>query len=154
MTSSTLFSFGRPHGQWLCVENGPWYMYTHRSGICHFLHDRPRISPWIKSMSSELDIIIHMIASQLPGYCDVISNRLWRHQQNVNRVRHGADVWRSSFLSSFIDSLCRARNKMMHVLSWRTVYKLTRLSLWCSFPSLLRKKLGKWIPKNGPLVST
>ena len=30
-------------------------------------------------------------------------------------------VYRSSFLSSFVDSLCRVRNKMMHVLSWQTV---------------------------------
>ena len=26
-----------------------------------------------------------MIASQLSGHCEVIGNRLWRHQQNVNR---------------------------------------------------------------------
>ena len=31
-----------------------------------------------------VNIIIHVIASQLSGYCDVINNRLWRHQQNVN----------------------------------------------------------------------
>ena len=59
--------------------------------ICHdsdsvFLHDRLWISPWIKSVSNELDIIIHVIASQLSGHCDVISNRLWRHQQNENQT--------------------------------------------------------------------
>ena len=27
-----------------------------------------------------------MLASQLSGHCDVISNRLWRHRQNVNRA--------------------------------------------------------------------
>ena len=27
-----------------------------------------------------------MIASQLSGHCDVICNRLWRHQQNENRA--------------------------------------------------------------------
>ena len=47
-----------------------------------FLHDRPRILPWMKSKSNELDIIIHVIASQLSCHCDVISNWLWRHQQN------------------------------------------------------------------------
>ena len=48
-----------------------------------FLHDRSWISPWIKSISSELDITCHVFASQLSGHCDVIANRLWRHQQNV-----------------------------------------------------------------------
>ena len=51
-----------------------------------FLHGRPWISPWIKSISNELDIIMHVIASQLSAYCDAISNRLWRHQQNGNRA--------------------------------------------------------------------
>ena len=37
---------------------------------------------WIKSISNELDITIHVIESQLSGHCDVISIRLWRHQQN------------------------------------------------------------------------
>ena len=57
---------------WKCITN------------CPFLHDRPWISPWIKSIFNELDSIIHMIRSELSGYCDVINNRLWRHQQNVN----------------------------------------------------------------------
>ena len=48
----------------------------------YLLHDRPWISPWIKSISIELDIIIHVIASQLSRYCDVISNRLWRHRHD------------------------------------------------------------------------
>ena len=38
-----------------------------------FLHERPGISPWIKSISNELDIICHVLASQLSGHCDVIS---------------------------------------------------------------------------------
>ena len=37
-------------------------------------------------------------------------------------MRHGVDVWRSSFLSPFLSSLCRVINKKMYVLSWRTVY--------------------------------
>ena len=39
-----------------------------------------------KSISNELDITIHVIASQLPGHCDAISTRLWRHQPNENRA--------------------------------------------------------------------
>ena len=35
---------------------------------------------------NELDITIHVIASQLSGHCDVISNRLWCHQQNKNQA--------------------------------------------------------------------
>ena len=57
-----------------------------------FLHDRLWISPWMKSIFNELDITLHVIASQLSGlcYCDVINNRLWRHQQNVNPV---SEAW-------------------------------------------------------------
>ena len=51
-----------------------------------FLPDLPWVSPWIKSISNTLDIIIHMIASQLSGHCDVIDNRLWRHQNIENRA--------------------------------------------------------------------
>ena len=52
----------------------------------YFLHDQPWISSWIKSISSELDIITCVIASQLSVHCDVISTRLWRHHQNENRA--------------------------------------------------------------------
>ena len=47
----------------------------------HFLHDRPWISPWIKSISNELGITIHMIASELSRYCDVVNNGLWRPRE-------------------------------------------------------------------------
>ena len=70
------------------VRNLPIYIWTSRShGHQHkpvFLHDRQWISPWIKSISNKLDVTIHVISSQLSGQCDVISNRLWRHQQNEN----------------------------------------------------------------------
>ena len=54
---------------------------------CHaisyaFLHNRPWKSAWIKSISSELDITIHVITSQFSFYCDVISNQLWDHHHN------------------------------------------------------------------------
>ena len=52
-----------------------------------FIHHRPWIWPWIKSISNELDIITHAIASQLSGDGDVISNRLWCNQQNVHQAR-------------------------------------------------------------------
>ena len=55
-----------------------------------FLHNLPWISPWIKSISNKLDINIHIIMSQLSGHCDVISNRLWCHQQNQNRA---SETW-------------------------------------------------------------
>ena len=91
-------------------------------------HDRPWISSWIKSISNELDIIIHVITPQLPGHCDVISNRLWHHQQNANQASETrCRCVRSSFFSSFMDLLCSVRNKMMYALSWRTVFALTRL---------------------------
>ena len=86
-----------------------------------------------------------MLASHLSGHCGVISNRLWRHQQNVNRASERVDVtWHNEFinndknddvhhrfLSSFIDSLCRVSYKIKYVLSWRTAHALTRVS----FPS-------------------
>ena len=53
--------------------------------VC-FLHDRPWISPWMKPIYNELDITIHVIASQLPCDCGVISNRMWRYLQNEDRA--------------------------------------------------------------------
>ena len=93
-----------------------------------------------------------MIASQLSGRCDVISNRLWRHQQNGNRVSEtlGRCV-RIVTLSSFMDSLCRIKNKIMYVLWWRTVSALTRVLFWCLFPSLLLNSGNKY--QNSLLVS-
>ena len=111
----------------------------------YFLHDWPWISPWIKSIFNELDITIHVIASQLPGHCDVIS------RTKIERVRYGDDVKRLSFLSSFMDSLCRVRNNIMYVLSWQTVSALTRALFWCLFPSLLRNSGIKH--QNNTLVS-
>ena len=60
---------------------------------------------------NEWDNTIHVIAS---GYCDVISNWLWRHQQNGNRA--GETRWRCVkivVLWSFMDSLCRVRNVIL-----------------------------------------
>ena len=118
----------------------------------YFLHDQPWISPWIKSISNGWDITRHVFASQLSGHCDVIANRLWRHQQNIKRASETRDdVWRPSFLASFMRSLCRVRNKIMSVLLWQTVYVLTRVLFWCLFPSLLCNSGNKH--QNNPLVS-
>ena len=53
-----------------------------------------------------------MITSQLSRYCDVISNRLWRHQQNEDRgsETQGRCV-KIVVLASFMDTLCRVRKK-------------------------------------------
>ena len=40
----------------------------------HILHDRPWITPWIKSISNELDFIFHVRTSQRHVNCDVITN--------------------------------------------------------------------------------
>ena len=61
-------------------------------------------------------------------------------------MRYGDDVWRSSFLASFIDSLCRVRNKIMYVLLWRTVYALTRVLL-CNSGNKHQKTLS-WAHKQ------
>ena len=82
-----------------------------------FLHDWPWILPWIKSTSNELDIIIHVIASQLSGHCDVISNRLWRHQQNVKRASETrGNVWRSS--KSYDSPHCQSRGQIL-IPNWK-----------------------------------
>ena len=50
-----------------------------------------------------------------------------------------------------MDLLCRVRNKIMYVLSRRTVSALTRVLLLCLIPLLLRNSGNKH--KNNPLVS-
>ena len=92
-----------------------------------------------------------MIALQSSGHCDVINNRLWRHQQNENGVSDTVTMCKIIVLSSFMDLLCHVRNKIMHVLSWRTVSALTQVLFLCLFPSLLRNLGNKH--KNNTLVS-
>ena len=118
--------------------------------LANFSNDWPLITPWIKSISIKLDITPHVIASQLSGHCDVISNRLWRHQQNENRASGTRVRCVKIVLSSFIDSLCRVGNKIMYALSWWTVSTFTRVLFWCLFPSSLRNS-GKH--QNNPFVS-
>ena len=126
----------------------------------YFLHDQPWISRWIRMISNELDITCHVFASQLSGHCDVIADRLWRHQQNVMRASEPRGLCVKTLVSaSYMDSLCRVRNKM-YVLLWRTVYALECYALeclctWvlfcCLFPSLLRNSGNKH--QNNPLLS-
>ena len=118
-----------------------------------FLHDQPWISLWIKWISKELDITIHMITSQLSGYCDVINNQLWRHQQNINPASE-AQGWCVKIVVFIIIllSLWHVRNEIMYVLSWQTVFALTWVLFWCLFPLLLRNLGNKH--QNNPLIST
>ena len=70
---------------------------------------------------------------------------LWRHHQLIvtptARWKLSGETWglcvKIIILSSFMDSLCHVRNKIMYVLSWWTVSALTRVLIWCLFPSLL-----------------
>ena len=127
-----------------------------------FSHDRLWILPWIKSISNELDIIIHVITWQLSGHCDVINKWLWCHQQNEKRVSETREQCVNIVvLSSFMDLLCHVRNEIMYALSWQTVSALTRGIFWCLFPKLLmtncfnaheRVILGNR-HKNNPLMS-
>ena len=126
--------------------------YYHYNRIS--LHGRSWISPWIKSMSSELDITIHVIMSQLSDHCGVISNRFWSHQRDETRASEtrGRCV-KIVVLSSFTDSLCHVRNKISYVLLWRTVSTFTQVLFWYSFPSLLRNEINtnitlSWEPKQ------
>ena len=72
---------------------------THAGHKCPLLwckvcsYDRSWILPWIESISNELDITCNVIAPQLSAHCDVISNRLWRHQQNVKQTSKTRAQW-------------------------------------------------------------
>ena len=95
----------------------------------------------MKSISNELDSTIHVIASQLSRKCDVISNRLWRHQRNENRFS------KIVILSSFMDSLYRVRNKIV-----TNGFCAHSSAFSCIFTSLLRNSGNK--RKNNHLMRT
>ena len=117
-----------------------------------FLHDRPWISPWIKPISDELDITIHMIASQLFRYCDVISNQLWRHQPSEDRASktRGRCVNIVVFIVFywFVMSCKKYNNVCTLVTNCFCAHSSVML---CLIPSLLRNSGNKH--KNNPLVS-
>ena len=79
-----------------------------------FLHDRSRISPWIKSIPSEFDIYFTSLRHNCLVSVTRISNRVCRHQQDFNRE---GESWGrcvgSSYLSSFNMDWC-VRNKIMY----------------------------------------
>ena len=77
------------------------------------LHDRPWISPCIKSISIELDITIPVIASQLSRYCDDISNRLWCRQQKKD---HASETRNWPFVRSPVNSPGQWRGALMFSL--------------------------------------
>ena len=93
------------------------------------------------------------IIKSISNQCDVISNRLWRHQQNVNRAGETRVRCMKSFLSSFMDPLCRVRNKILYVLSWLTVYAFSRvlfginLSHCCTTREIYTKIALSWAHK-------
>ena len=93
------------------------------------------------------------LVSQSSSNCDVFSNWLWRHRQNVIK-ESDERCWYVRIVIFFViyGSVCRARNKRMYMLSCRTVSVLTRALFWCLFPSLLRNSENEH--QNNPLVST
>ena len=100
------------------------------------LNDRSWISPWIKSISNELDINCHVFASQLFGHCDGIANRLWRHQQTVQRASESRE-W-------FV-------NILVITLSWAHKQSTTRVhtSFYISFPYYSVFISAKYYIKDG-----
>ena len=57
-----------------------------------------------------------MQVSQLCGHCDVISNRMWRHKQNVKRASD--EVFMRSYWYLLPLLLRNSRNKQKLTLSW------------------------------------
>ena len=70
---------------------------------------------------------------------------MWRHQQSImtSSAEGIPSEWDTGTMS-FMQSFCRVRNKMIYVLSWRTVSALTRVLFLCLFPSLLRNSGNKY----------
>ena len=117
------------------VHTHSWVFFCEFKEWSKFLHDQPWISPWIKIMSNELDIIIHVIASQLSIHCQQLivmssaENKLSKWDTRMMKIK---------VLSSFMDLLCCVRNKIIYVNSWRKVYVPTWALFCCLFPSLPR----------------
>ena len=113
-----------------------------------FLRDLSRITPWIKSIFNELDIISHVIASHLSGHCDVISNRLWRHQANVNRARETRGVKIVVFI--VIYGFIMSCKKWNNVCTLVTNCLCTHSSVILVFIFLVAAQLRKWTPNITP----
>ena len=123
---------------WLVRINIDWGYLN-----CYFLHDRPLISPWIKSISNELDITIPVMASQLPGPCGVISNRLWRHQQNVDRKSETRGRCVRTVVFIVICGFVMSCKKWNNVCTLMTNCLCTHFSDILTFISFVAEQLGK-----------
>ena len=108
-----------------------------------FSHDRPWISPWIKSISNELDITIQVIASQFSGHCDVISTRLWRHQQNVDWASEPRGRCVKIFVFIVVYGFVMSCKKQNHVCTLMTNCVRAHSSVILLFISLVAVQLGK-----------
>ena len=85
--------------------------------------------------------------------CDIISNRLWCHQENVNwlcemqgrYVKHIVFIVIYGFIMSY-------EYEMIYVLSWQIVSAFMRGLFWSLFPPSLHNSRNK--DQNNPLMST
>ena len=74
-----------------------------------------------KYISNELDIAFQTFVSKLSINCGVISNWFWRQQQNVIRASAKWHCYeKNPFFNHINGSICRKRNKVMYVLSWKS----------------------------------
>ena len=88
--------------------------YTCRGGInLLFLHDQLRISPWIRTISNELDITFHV------SFTIVWS--LWRHHQNVNRTSETRGRCVKIVALVVINEYVISCKKKIHVFPWRCI---------------------------------
>ena len=116
---------------------------TLSTDICFLLHDRPWISPWLKSIHNELDISIHVIASQLSGNCDVTSYRLWRHQQNENRASETRGRWEKIVVFIVFYELVTSCKKWNNVCTLDTNCFFAHSSVILVFIPLVASQLQK-----------
>ena len=117
-----------------------------------FLCDRPWTSPWIKSISDELDIINHVITSQLSHYCDAISNRLWCHQQNEDWGRETSGHCVKIVIFMVIYGFLMSCEKWNNVCTLMTNCYCAHLSVIFVLISLLLRNSGNK-HKSNPLMS-
>ena len=103
--------------------NSLWWIWVKLT----FLHDWPWISPRIKSISNQLDIIIHVIASIVMSSAEEKLSK-WAMRTMCKDHHFYRHLW---------IFLCHVRNKIMYVLSWWALSPLTWVLFWCLFPSLL-----------------
>ena len=95
----------------------------------------------------------HVLALELSGHCDVISNQLCRHQQNVNRASETRGRYVKIVVFIVIDGFVLSCKKyeIMYVLFWRTLYALTRVLFFvlicCANRDINIKTIVSWVHK-------